>query len=141
MIEVVAHIERADEKYIWLKKNNRSECQRCQEGTGCGGAIWGQLLSAGSLLKLPNQLQASSGARLRLTISESRFLWMSALAYFLPLVWLLCVAGLGHYWGGEAWAVAGALLALVFWLVAVRRLLVPLTAANIFQGVEQTLLN
>ncbi|RLA09666.1 MAG: hypothetical protein DRQ54_02005 [Gammaproteobacteria bacterium] len=139
MIEVIARVEQADKKYIWLQRNNSSQCQRCQQGNGCGGAIWGKLLPVGKLLRLPNQLGAQTGNRLRLTISESRFLWMSALAYFLPLIWLLTLAGVGHFLGGEVGAITAAGLAIAAWLVAVRSLLVPLTAANIFQGVEQAL--
>jgi len=140
MIEVVARVEQADEKHMWLQRNTGSQCQRCLQGNGCGGAIWGKLLSSRSLLRLPNHLDAKRGQRLRLTISESRFLWMTALAYLLPLIWLLVVAGLGHYWWGEGGSISAAVLAIFAWVVVVRGVLMPLTAANVFQGAEQSLI-
>ncbi len=137
MIEVVASVQKANDQHLWLKKNDGSQCQRCRQGNGCGGAIWGKLLSTNSLLRIPNDVQARDGDRLRLTISESRFVWISALAYFFPLVWLILAAGIGHYWYSEPGAIAAAVLAAGVWLVSMRGLLVSLTAARVFRGVQQ----
>ena len=140
MIEVVARVERADDQHIWLQRNDGSQCQRCQQGNGCGGAIWGKLLSANTLLKLPNHVHAQSGNRLRLTISESRFLRISVIAYLLPLLWIISAAGLGHYWRGEISAIFAAIVAIAIWLVIARGLVVSFTTSNALQDVEQTLL-
>ena len=140
MIEITTRVERADDRYIWLQRNTGSNCQRCQRGKGCGGAIWGRLLSANSLLRLPNQLRAQPGNRLRLTISESRLLWMSVIAYLLPLLWIVFAAGLGHYWKGDIGALSLSLVAGVSWITLLRTLITPIGATTLLQGADQTLL-
>ncbi|MEL0083269.1 MAG: SoxR reducing system RseC family protein [Gammaproteobacteria bacterium] len=140
MIEVTTRVERANDRYIWLQRNTGSNCQRCQQGQGCGGAIWGRLISANSLLRLPNQLHAQPGNRLRLTISESRFLWMTAIAYLLPLLLIVIAAGLGHYWKDDLGALILSLFAGVSWITLLRTLITPISATTLLQGADQTLL-
>ena len=140
MIEVTARVERADEQFVWLGRNVDSQCQRCRQGNGCGGQIWGKLLPGRQLLKLPNRENATAGSRLRLSISESNLLWSSLLAYLLPLIWLIGAAGGGHYWFGDAGAMMAALVASLLWLVSFRRIAISRSAGKLFQGVAQTLL-
>ncbi len=66
-------------------------------------------------------------------------MWMAAVAYLLPLLWLLVATGMGHFWYGEAGAVSGGVVALISWLMVARTVLVPWVATGVFQGVEQTL--
>ncbi|MBV1889567.1 MAG: SoxR reducing system RseC family protein [Gammaproteobacteria bacterium] len=140
MIEVTARVERADEKFVWLMRNMDSQCQRCRQGSGCGGAIWGKLLSSRQRLKLPNRVNAVAGSRLRLSISESHLLWSSLLAYLLPLIWLIAAAGGGHYGYGDAGAIGAALVATIIWLTSFRRMVTSHSSARVFQSVDQTLL-
>ena len=139
MIEVTARIERADEQFVWLKRNIDSQCQRCRQGNGCGGEIWGKLLPVKQLLKLPNQVNAKAGSRLRLSIVEADLLWSSLLAYLLPLIWLILVAGIGHYWFGDAGAIAAAALGSLVWLLGFRYLVGSHSTGKIFRNVTQTL--
>ena len=140
MIEVTARVERADKQFVWLTRNVDSQCQRCRQGNGCGGAIWGKLLPVKQLLKLPNRANAIAGSRVRLSIVESHLLWTSLLAYLLPLVWLILAAGSGHHWFGDVGASVAALLAGLVWAVGFRYLVASHSTGRIFQSVAQTLI-
>ncbi len=109
MIHETGHIAEVSDDAVWVECASRSNCQRCAEGRGCGGAIMGRLLGDGQ-----HRLQVVCvhdaprvGEEVSVALDEAIVLRGALLAYCGPLAGLLLGALSGQLLGGEAVAIVG----------------------------------
>jgi len=79
--------------YVRVRAQNQSECARCAEGKGCGGATFARLFGEKvTELAVPCDEAYQVGERVQLGIEESFLVRASLRQYGLPLLVVMCAA-------------------------------------------------
>jgi sigma-E factor negative regulatory protein RseC len=113
MLSIEAYVSAAGE----VSCTAVSGCPRCACGEGCGQAAWSAPRLQSIRLALPTGSTALH-TPVTLVLPASRLLRAAWLAYGLPLIGLTGGAVLGHFLGGDPFAVGGSLVGLVTaWLL------------------------
>ena len=129
MLTETGRIVAIDEDGVWVETIRSSTCGACSLQKGCGHGLLSRIGDGrrGYIKVLPGTLALSDCAvndRVRISIPEEVILRGSAVVYMVPLLSMLCGAGLAAgLWGGGADLAAmlgaflgfGAGLALVRW--------------------------
>lgn len=112
MIEETATVVRVESGVAWVSSKSRSACGHCGSGNDCGTAMVAKLFGEReNLLRLDNRLDARPGEQVVIGVSDALLLKASALAYLLPLLFLIAMVALGQMMGlGEG---LGSLLGFV----------------------------
>jgi sigma-E factor negative regulatory protein RseC len=118
MLETRAIIVQTDGKYALVEASQANGCEQCH-GKGCGAGKLSQLFcSKPRQFKVDNQISASVGDQVIISVAEGTVLRGIGLVYLLPLMLLLMGAMLGNIWAGQSgqrdfYAAVGAVLGLV----------------------------
>jgi sigma-E factor negative regulatory protein RseC len=118
MLETRAIIVQTDGKYALVEASRANGCEQCN-GKGCGAGKLSQLFcSKPRQFQVDNQINASVGDRVVISVAEGTVLRGIGLVYLLPLMLLLMGAMLGNVWAEpsgqrDLYATVGALLGLV----------------------------
>jgi len=118
MLETRAVIVRTDGQYALVQANQANGCEQCS-GKGCGAGKLSQLFcSKPREFRVDNQINASVGDQVIISVAEGAVLRGIGLVYLLPLMLLLVGAILGNVWAAQigqrdGYAAVGALFGLV----------------------------
>lgn len=100
MIEETATVVRVEDGAAWVATKSRSACGHCGASGDCGTAMVAKLFGEReNLLRLDNSLDAEVGERVVIGVSNNLLLKASALAYLLPLLFLIALVALGQMLG------------------------------------------
>jgi sigma-E factor negative regulatory protein RseC len=117
MLEMRAVIVRTDGQYALVQANQANGCEQCN-GKGCGAGKLSQLFcSKPREFRVDNQINASVGDQVIISVAEGAVLRGIGLVYLLPLMLLLVGAILGNVWAEQigqrdGYAAVGALFGL-----------------------------
>ena len=138
MITEEATVLRCDGARAWVAPRTVADCQRCAEGRGCGGGIFGRLL--GDRLSAvevdPDGHDLHAGERVLLALPEPVLLKASLSAYVIPLACVFAGALAGRWLApseGDGAEVFGALAGLVAGILWARQLSRPRAGAAPWQ--------
>ena len=93
MIEQSVLVIETGAGYVRVRAQNQSECARCAEGKGCGGATFARLFGDKiTELAVPCDEPFQVGDRVQLGVEESFLVRASLRQYGLPLLMVLLVA-------------------------------------------------
>lgn len=120
MIEQSVLVVETGAGYVRVRAQNQSECARCAEGKGCGGATFARLFGDKiTELAVPCDETFEVGDRVQLGVDESFLVRASLRQYGLPLFMVLLLALLGSVLQLAEWQIVLlsllALLASVFY--------------------------
>ncbi|MDZ4730950.1 MAG: SoxR reducing system RseC family protein [Xanthomonadales bacterium] len=107
MIEQQGRVLELQAQLVKVALGATSGCPACDAGQGCGGGIFGKLVSRKEQTLLldhnlqDGHLQLEPGQAVIVGISEAFFLKLLARLYLVPLLAALCGAALGHYSGNQ----------------------------------------
>lgn len=135
MITETGQIAVVSDDAVWVDCSRRSNCQRCAEGRGCGGAIVGRMLGEQQYrIKVSCQHERPVvGQPVSMSVDESVVLRATVVAYLLPLIGLMLGALAGHLMAGDSFSIAGGAVGFV-----VALLLSRLLARRFFTGLLPT---
>ena len=104
MIEETARVVRVEDGSAWVATKSRSACGHCGASSDCGTAMVAKLFGErDNLLRLDNLLDVQVDEQVVIGVTDSLLLKASALAYMLPLLFLIAMVGLGEWMGlGES---------------------------------------
>jgi sigma-E factor negative regulatory protein RseC len=117
MLETRAVIVQTDGQYALVQANQANGCEQCN-GKGCGAGKLSQLFcSKPREFQVENQINASVGDQVIISVAEGAVLRGIGMVYLLPLMLLFVGAMLGNIWAGQigqrdGYAAVGALLGL-----------------------------
>ena len=102
MIQEPGTVVATDEQFIWVETVRTSACQSCSARAGCGQAVLGQLLderqqAQKNLMKMPRlneQQPAQVGDQVSVGIPEDALIKASFMAYGLPILLMVVLAGI-----------------------------------------------
>lgn len=109
MITETGQIAVVSDGDVWVDCATRSDCQRCAEGRGCGGAVLGRVLGDRKYrvqVRCEND-RPTVGEAVSLQLDETVLLRAALLVYLLPLTGLLLGAVAGQVFAGEIMAMVG----------------------------------
>lgn len=109
MITETGQIAVVSDGTVWVDCGRRSDCERCAQGRGCGGATMGRLLGDRQYrVEVSCQPdRAVVGMPVSLSVDETVIVRAAAVAYLLPLLGLLLGALTGQLFGGEGLSLVG----------------------------------
>ncbi|MGA7750069.1 MAG: SoxR reducing system RseC family protein [Gallionella sp.] len=117
MLETRAVVIQVLKSHALVQANQGNGCEQCN-GKGCGTGKLAQLFcSKPRLFQVDNQINASVGDQVIISVAEGAVLRGIGLVYLLPLMLLLAGAMLGNFWAAQTeqsdgHAAVGALLGL-----------------------------
>jgi sigma-E factor negative regulatory protein RseC len=117
MLETRAVIVQTDGQYALVQANQANGCEQCN-GKGCGAGKLSQLFcSKPREFQVENQINASVGDQVIISVAEGAVLRGIGMVYLLPLMLLFVGAMLGNIWAGQigqrdGYVAVGALLGL-----------------------------
>ena len=99
MIEETATVVKTDEFYVWIEVMDKSACNQCQAGKGCGQSMLGKLVKTReNILKLQqNEFPVKAGDKVIVGIDERVILKGSMLMYLLPILFIFVFALFGSW--------------------------------------------
>ncbi len=113
MISETATVLRVTGDTAWVSCASQSGCQRCAEGRGCGGGVFGRILGdrlrevrvdvGGHPLRVGDQVEIG--------LSELDLLRASLMMYLVPLVGMLALAVIAGLTISPAWREPGVAIA------------------------------
>jgi len=98
MIEEQAIVLESEGDYVWVQTQRQSSCGQCSVKSGCGTSVLSQFLgNKASKVRCLNQYSSKlvQGDRVLVGLHESALLGGSLLIYFVPLLAMIIMAGIG----------------------------------------------
>ena len=112
-----------DDRHVRVCVTPRPGCARCEAGQGCGGGLFGRLVSRGEselTVRRPSG-RVAPGDAVRIGVPARSLVRASIVVYGLPLVGLLVGSAAGGWLAGaDAGAIAGGVVGLVSGILAGR---------------------
>jgi len=103
MLKEIATVVKAVDQDLWVRTDSQSGCNGCAASKGCGISLIDKIFSNKPALlhvknvHVKNDAFAQVGDKVVVGVEENAFLKASLLVYFLPLVFMIGFALLGHF--------------------------------------------
>lgn len=103
MIEETAWVVRIDDEQAWVETQRRASCGSCASKSGCGTSALAEWFGRRTVgLQVDNPVGARIGEQVVIGVPENVLVSGAAWMYGLPLLTLLCGAGIGGWLAGDA---------------------------------------
>jgi len=98
MLKEIATVVKAVDQDLWVRTGSQSGCNGCVASKGCGVSLIEKIFkNKPALLQVKSDVFVQVGDKVVVGIEENAFLRASLLVYFLPLVFMMGFALLGHF--------------------------------------------